>query len=260
MLPTCRYAWITPLATMTTTAPNAMGENLRTRASPSWGSGSRSTPTRSTVSPPIHTAIPPRWATVASNPIAAHRPVVPWPPMATSTNRASAVRTPTTRHACVRRRSSVASRPAPTSPSTTTRRPQARPELVRSTSHHWLGFSASVRARPDAYGACTAMATSPATTPTPSATHSTTRTRRLRAPAGHTTLRNTGPPTTTANAAYDKKRLTPRMAPALGLPPPWASRRLTRPGSRTTSPVPTWNVKAPWTGCESADTTRHDTT
>ena len=34
----------------------------------------------------------------------------------------------------------------------------------------------------------------------------------------------------------------------------------TRFGSVTPEPVPTWNVKAPWTGWESADTTRHATT
>jgi hypothetical protein len=68
---------------------------------------------------------------------------------------------------------------------------------------------ASVSARPDAYGACTAMATAPATTPAANVAHSSTRIRRRRRPAGHTTTRKTRPPARTASAVQDTKRATP---------------------------------------------------
>ena len=102
---------------------------------------------------------------------------------------------PTSCHQRARSRSSVASssdagdgeQHAPAAP---TPGPSgcAGPRTTRSASR------ASDSARPDAYGACTAMATAPATTPAPSVIHSSTRMRRRRRPAGHTTTRKTRPP------------------------------------------------------------------
>ena len=69
------------------------------------------------------------------------------------------------------------------------------------------------------------------------------------------------PPISNASVAKIATRSTAYTTPTVVLPPWLDSRRFASASAPFTDPfAPTWNVNAPWTGCESAEMTRHVTT
>src|SRR5579872_1803684 len=104
------------------------------------------------------------------------------------------------------------------------------------------------------------MPSTVATANVPHNHHSSPRTRLVAAPVGHTTSTTAATPTTSTRATKATNRTMPNTTPTAGLPDSLASALAREAALGTPFAVPTLNTKAPWTGCESAEMTRHATT
>ena len=158
-------------------------------------------------------------------------------------------------------RTSRCSSGQPAATSATSRTSESWPNRDCSTSPISDGDTTSRNGRPAPYAPCSMIAAAVATIARSHAPHRSRRTRASAAPARQARASSRVPPTTTARARNPSARSTPNTTPTARLPWPRASSDAASPRSAVRDPAaPIWKVKAPCTGCESAETTRHVTT
>ena len=264
-----------PLATRTATAVSATVEKRLTDAAStdvrSSGANRRvaaGRASRSSATPPTHTAMATTCRKLAGTSTQAGSSVAAWPASAgvrqrnpSRTTKATAA----TREACgARSRSSTA-----TISQADSLRPQTVPKRVCRTSSITPGSSALHSDVPPAIAPWKQSPSADMAAPSPAARSSRSRVRRAKAaracvrpsPVGpaasagrHTARTKTTAPAASASARYDRARTTPKPTSVTSPAPPvsisWSR------VSAGVPPRPTVKTKPPTTGCESAETTR----